>query len=77
MQKLLKRIEYIMTFLGDMLQLSELMSNADQGENLDGTFHIPKFKIGFKKNLNQWLEELGVRRIFTKGEADMSPMLPK
>lgn len=66
-----------MTFLGDMFKVSQLMRDANKGENVTGVFHIPKFKIGFKKNLNQWLEELGVRRIFTKGEADMSPMLPK
>ena len=54
-----------------------MMKSADRGKKLEGVFYIPKFKIGFKKNLNQWLEEIGVRKIFIKGEADMSPMLPR
>merc|ERR1711868_121901 len=46
-----------------MLQLSKFMSDADQGENLKESF--------ISRNL-----KLDSRKIFTKGEADMSPMLP-
>ena len=59
-----------------MSQISQMMREVDEGENLDGVFHIPRFKIEFKKDLNEWLEQLGVRKIFTHGEADMTPMLP-
>ena len=65
-----------MNFQGHMSQISQMMREVDEGENLDGVFHIPRFKIEFKKDLNGWLEQLGVRKIFTHGEADMTPMLP-
>ena len=56
---------------------SSALNRAEKsGSKLNGMLYMPSFTINFAKNINSWMETLGVRSIFSPGEADLTPMLP-
>lgn len=55
----------------------EILTTAEFEESDDlGTLYLPALSLNFAKNINSWMNDLGMRKVFIQGEADLSPMLP-